>query len=274
MRLVTAIAMQEFKLNRRNKWVMSFALFFIVSTLMISYFGMVTSGYSGFQDFTRTSASLINLVCFLLPVFALLLGVFSFISNREYLEMMTTQPVSRSTVILGKYLGLLLTVIGSTLVGFSIPGIIFSLMIGTAGALSYIIVVLSSILLGVVFTGISVLIVLLTKRQQISIGISLGVWIFFEIMYGFLMLGSTVYLSPSTLKSFLIAGLMGNPIDITRVLSLLSIGGAEFFGPGGATLIKMTGSEFISIIWGLGGMIIWSLIPILIGVRIFRRQDF
>ena len=274
MRLVTAIAMQEFKLNRRNKWVMSFALFFIVSTLMISYFGMVTSGYSGFQDFTRTSASLINLVCFLLPVFALLLGVFSFISNREYLEMMTTQPVSRSTVILGKYLGLLLTVIGSTLVGFSIPGIIFSLMIGTAGALSYIIVVLSSILLGVVFTGISVLIVLLTRRQQISIGISLGVWIFFEIMYGFLMLGSTVYLSPSTLKSFLIAGLMGNPIDITRVLSLLSIGGAEFFGPGGATLIKMTGSEFISIIWGLGGMIIWSLIPILIGVRIFRRQDF
>ena len=107
---VLLIAHQEFILNRRNKWVASFAVLFAILTLAISYFGMVTSGYSGFQDFARTSTSLVKLSGFLIPLFALLLGVFSFISHREYLELMITQPLTRRQVILGKYLGLVLTI--------------------------------------------------------------------------------------------------------------------------------------------------------------------
>ena len=82
---VMLIGWQEFVLNRRNRWVISFALLFAVLTLLIAYFGMVTSGYSGFQDFTRTAASLVNLSGFLVPLFALLLGVFSFLTTRTAL---------------------------------------------------------------------------------------------------------------------------------------------------------------------------------------------
>ena len=115
---VMAIGWQEFVLNRRNRWVISFACVFALLTLLIAYFGMVTSGYSGFQDFTRTAASLTNLGGFLVPLFALLLGVFSFLANREYLEIMVTQPISRSRVLLGKYVGLVLTVLTASAVGF------------------------------------------------------------------------------------------------------------------------------------------------------------
>ena len=48
------------------------------------------------------------------------------------------------------------------------------------------------------------------------------------------MLGSTLYFTPSFLKWFLLTGLLGNPVDITRVLSLLVVGGAHLFGPAGA----------------------------------------
>ncbi len=95
------IARQEFTLNRRNRWVVSFAVLFAALTLLVSCLGMVTSGYSGFQDFVRTSASVINLGGFVVPLFALLLGVFSFLSHREHLELMVTQPISRSKVLLG-----------------------------------------------------------------------------------------------------------------------------------------------------------------------------
>ena len=63
---VWRICWQEFTLNRRNRWVVSFAGLFTGLTLLIAYFGMVTSGYAAFQDFVRTSASIINLGGFLI----------------------------------------------------------------------------------------------------------------------------------------------------------------------------------------------------------------
>lgn len=270
---VLLIALQEFKLNRRNKWVASFAGIFAILTFFISYFGMVTSGYSGFQDFARTSTSLINLSGFLIPLFSLLLGVFSFISNKEYLELMVAQPISRHQVIIGKYLGLLLTLFGATAIGFTIPGILVSLSIGVDGALSYVMVILFSIFLGIIFIGCAILISQISNRQQIALGIAIGLWIFFEVVYGLIILGSTLYLAPSILKPTLIFGLLGNPIDIFRVLCLLLVGGPEFFGPAGATLLKLTGSELIATLTGMMGLILWMVIPLVISLKIFSRQN-
>ncbi len=273
MRDIWWIAGQVFTLNRRNRWVLFFAGLFSILTLLIAYFGMVTSGYSGFQDFTRTSASVVNLAGFLIPLFALLLGVFSFISNGEYLELMITQPVPRSHVLLGRYLGLVITVLGASIIGFGLPGVVIALVIGATGALKYLVVMGYSLLLALVFTGLSVLISLLSGRRQISVGIALAVWIFFEVLYGVLMLGTTLYLTPGALRTVLLVGLLGNPIDTVRVLSLLQVGGAHLFGPAGATLMKMTGSTAMASILGLVGVALWVIVPVYLSIRVFRTQD-
>jgi Cu-processing system permease protein len=270
---VLMICWQEFTLNRRNRWVVSFALLFAILTLSIAYFGMVTSGYAGFQDFTRTSASIINLGGFLIPLFAMLLGVFSFITNQGYFEILVTQPISRSKVLLGRYLGLLLTILGASLLGFGLPGALIALVIGVVGAQSYLLVVVYSMMLAMVFTGLSVLISLVARRRQIALGIALGVWVFYELVYGMLMLGTTLYLSPTVLKTVLPAGLMGNPVDIARVLSLLQVGGPHLYGPAGATLVKLTGSAAMTTLFGLLGLLVWVVAPIIASMKIFKRQN-
>jgi len=267
------ICRQEFTLNRRNRWVVSFAVLFATLTVMVAWFGMVTSGYSGFQDFTRTSASLINLGGFLIPLFALLLGVFSFITNGDYLEIMVTQPVSRTRVLMGKYLGLVLTVLGTSLLGFGLPGVLIALVIGVGGAESYLLVVFYSCLLAMVFTGLSVLISLVARRRQIALGIALGVWILYEVVYGLLMLGTTLYLPARVLETTLLVGLMGNPVDLTRVLSLLEVGGPHLFGPAGATLVKLAGSPTLATLFGLAGLLIWLVLPVAISARLFSKQN-
>jgi len=267
------IGRQEFTLNRRNRWVLLFSGLFSILTFLIAYFGMVTSGYAGFQDFTRTAASIVNLAGFLIPLFALLLGVFSFTSNTEYLELLATQPLPRSRVLLGKYLGLVMTVLGASIVGFGLPGVVIALVIGPVGALSYLVVIGYSLLLALVFTGISVLISLLSGRTQISVGIALGVWILFEVVYGVVMLGTTLYLTPDALQIVLIGGLLGNPVDTVRVLSLLQVGGVHLFGPGGATLMKLTGSVTIASLAGLLGVALWAVFPVLLSVKVFKTQD-
>ena len=41
---ILVIAWHEFLINRRNRWVVSFAVLFASLTLAVAYFGMVTSG--------------------------------------------------------------------------------------------------------------------------------------------------------------------------------------------------------------------------------------
>jgi Cu-processing system permease protein len=270
---VLVVAWHEFLISRRNRWVVSFAVLFAGLTLAIAYFGMVTSGYAGFQDFTRTSASLVNAGGFLIPLFALILGVFSFVTHPEYLELLVTQPVSRFRVLLGRYLGLSLAVLGAAALGFGLPGAVIAIAAGTEGALRYLAVIGYLSLLALVFTGLAVLVTLLVRRRQIALGVALGVWIFYELIYGVIMLATTLYLPAKVLKTTLLVGLLGNPVDLARVLSLLQVGGPHLFGPAGATLVKLTGSVGVATAVGLVGLVLWVVVPLLVAVRVFKRQN-
>ena len=156
---------------------------------------------------------------------------------------------------------------------FSIPGILISLAIGVTGALSYGLIIVFSFFLGIIFIGCAILISQISNRQQIALGIAIGLWIFFEIIYDLITLGTTLYFSTSLLKYSLIVSLIGNPVDIVRVISLLAVGGAEFFGPGGTTLLKLAGSEWLAMLYGLVGLFIWMIIPLFISIKIFSKQN-
>ncbi len=270
---VRAIAWQEFKLQRRNRWVVSFAVLFALMTLAISFFGMVTSGYAGFQDFTRTAASVVNLGAFLVPLFALLVGVFSFLSSPEHLELLVTQAHPRGRVLLGRYFGLLLTSLTASLLGFGLPGAVIAAVIGVEGLLDYLAVMAYALALVAVFTGLSVLIALACRRRQFALGVALGVWVFYELVYGLAMLGVTLVAPESVVGPALIGGLLGNPIDTVRVLSLLQVGGPHLFGPAGAMLMKLTGSVTVAASIGCASLAAWIAGPIVIAYRLFDRQD-
>jgi len=125
----------------------------------------------------------------------------------------------------------------------------------------------------VAFTGIAILLTLLARRRQIALGIAIGVWIFYELVYGLIMLASTLYLPLSVLQTSLLVGLLGNPIDLARVLSLLQVGGPHLFGPAGATLVKLTGSVGIATAAGLAGLLVWVVAPVALAVQVFRKQN-
>jgi Cu-processing system permease protein len=273
MTAILLIAKQELKLSLRNRWVLSFLILFTVLTLGISYFGMITSGYVGFQDFRRTSASIINLSAYLIPLFALLIGVFSFISFREYLELLVTQPVTRTQILLGKYLGMFSAILVATLTGFGIPGLISAIRIGAVGAGRYMAVVLLSILLTASFLSIAILIVILMKRRLAAVGLAIGVWFFFVMFYDLIIMAMTLFFKKSVLHYLLIFGLLGNPVDIVRVMSLLSIGGTPLFGPAGASLIKMFENPVIlSTVFSLA-LGLWIIVPFILALIIFKRQS-
>ena len=270
MNKILLIAAQDLKLNLRNKWILGVSLLFGILTLSIAYSGMVTAG---FQDFRRTGASIISLILYLVPILALMMGTYTFVSSREYLDWIVTQPIARWKIIIGKYLGALGSLAISTVGGFAVAGIIISIRIGAEGSLRFMMVVVYALLLGAVFLSLALLLSILVRRRQAAVGLSVLLWFFFVIFYDLVILAGTTYLSHGTLKVSLLVGLFFNPVDMVRVSSLLVVGGESIFGAAGVVAVQILGSLGALSIISLLLIICWIVAPLLAAIKLFEKQN-
>lgn len=270
---VKIIARLELVINVRNKWTLVFALVFGVLVLAISYFGMVTGGMIGFQGFARTSASLLNLVLYVVPLVALTMGTLSFTGDKGGSELLFSQPVTRTDILLGKLLGLFASMFTATLVGFGLAGLVIAANAGTEESLSYLIFVGFSLLLALVFLSLAAFISALCQRKSKAFGVALFLWFFFVLFYDLLVIGGTFLLKERTANTFIFASLFGNPVDLVRVATLIALDGKEVFGAAGAALLKFLGGEMASLSLLLSALAFWIVAPFLFARRLLRRQD-
>ena len=265
------IAIQELTVNIRNRWTMIFAGVFSILVLAISYFGLVTAGAIGFQGFARTSASLLNLALYMIPLVALTMGTLSFTSDANANELLYSQPVLRLEVMLGKLLGLFASIIISTLVGFGLAGVIIGLKAGPDGASRYPILVAFSLLLALIFLNLSALISAICKRKTKAFGLSVFVWFFFVLFYDLLVIGATILYKGA--NALIFGSLFGNPVEIVRVSCLMLLDGSNVFGPAGASLLKFAGGEATSLVVLAVTLLFWIVVPAGLAHMLLRRQD-
>jgi Cu-processing system permease protein len=267
------ISLQELAINFRNKWTIIFALVFGVLVVSISYFGLMAEGFSGMQNFTRTSASLLNLVLYIVPLVALTMGTLSFTGDKGSMELLFSQPVSRSEVVLGKFLGLFLSIALSTLIGFALAGAIVIASNGTKGFASYASFVLLSLGLSLAFLSISVLVSTVSKRKSKAFGIALFLWFFFVLFYDLLALGGTLLLKGQSANLFLFISLFGNPVDMVRVATLIILDNVTIFGAAGAALLRFLGGGLTGVLSLIVGLMVWVTVPLVLSHRLMRQQD-
>lgn len=267
------IAKQELIINIRNKWTLIFAIVFGALVVSISYFGMRAEGFAGMQNFTRTSASILNLVLYLVPLVALVMGTLSFTGDKGATELLYSQPVLRSEVQLGKLLGVFWSIALSTLIGFAVAGAIVVAQSGVAGLARYALFVLLSLALALVFLCLAVLIATLNQRKTKAFGMALFLWFFLVLFYDLLALGGTLLLKGKSANVFLFLSLFGNPVDMVRVAALIILDGVTIFGAAGAALLRFLGGKTISVLLLLTGLTIWVVIPFWLAQRMLNRQD-
>ncbi|MGH7495295.1 MAG: ABC transporter permease [bacterium] len=272
-RTIFDIAKQEQVISIRNKWMLLFAIVFGALVVSISYFGMLAEGFSGMQNFTRTSASILNLVLYLVPLVALIMGTLSFTGDKGATELLFSQPVLRSEVQLGKLLGVFWSITLSTLIGFALAGAMVVAENGIAGLARYAVFVLLSLALSLVFLSLSVLSATINQRKSKAFGMALFLWFFFVLFYDLLALGGTLLLHGKSANAFLFLSLFGNPVDMVRVASLIALDNVTIFGAAGAALLRFLGGKMISVFLLVVGLMIWVVIPLWFSQRLLNRQD-
>ena len=270
---IITIARQELVINIRNRWTLVFAGVFGVLVLTISYFGLVTAGTVGFQGFARTSASLLNMVLYIVPLVALMMGTLSFTSEKSASELLFSQPVTRGEILLGKLLGLFASIFTATLVGFGLAGVIIAARTGTEGSLRYPALVGFSLLLALIFLSLSAFISALCRRKSKAFGVALFVWFFFVIFYDLMIIGGTFLFKERTANALIFCSLFGNPVDMVRIASLMTLNGKDIFGAGGAALLRFLGGESLSIVLLLIALVLWVVAPLFVAQRLLKHQD-
>ncbi len=271
--LITRIARQELLVNIRNKWTVIFAAVFGLMIVGISYIGIMAEGYSGMQNFTRTSASMLNLVLYIVPLVALIMGTLSFTSDRGTTELLFSQPVFRGEVLLGKVLGLFLSLTVSMLFGAVAAGGIIISVTGTEGMLQYLVFVMLSLLLALVFLVVAVVIATSNRRKSRSFGIALFAWFFFVLFYDLIILGISLFFKGQTANYILFLSLFGNPVDMVRVASLIILDNVSIFGAAGAALLRFLGGSGLSIALLVSSLFVWIGIPLFLSHKMLNKQD-
>ena len=271
--IVRAIAAHEFRIHIRSKWTLIFGLVFGALALAISYFGLVTAGLVGFQSFTRTSASLLNLVIYLVPLMALVMAALSFTGERGAAELLFAQPVTRREILFGKLAGLFLSIAAATCFGFGMAGVVIAFNADGEGALGYLTLLAVTLLLALVFLSLGALVALLAQKRARALGQALFLWFFFILFYDLLVMGLAFLLKERAANLVIFVSLFGNPADMARISALLALGGTSIFGAAGALLLKFLGGPVTGgVLLGVA-LVMWAAAPVAVADRILKHQD-
>jgi Cu-processing system permease protein len=214
-----------------------------------------------------------NLVLLIVPLTGLMLGVTSIAGGGEALALVLAQPVRRSEVLIGRFLGLGGALTAAQALGFGGGGMIIAMNAGMSQLPGFIALTGLSIMLGwlTVATALMIGSIWPDRLQAMSIGLLL--WLGMVIAYDLAVLGATALMRGTPLQIVLFPALLVNPVDLSRVLITLAVGSGALFGPTSAVLAGMFGSAG-GIALGLAVLALETTVPLVVAARVFSRRDW
>lgn len=258
-----AIAFFEFHENIRNRWLAVYGLSFLLFSGLIVYLGSA--------DPLRASASLLNLVLLLVPLFSLVFGSLSFAEALPFHSVLVALPVTRRDIFLGKWLGLGTGLSLSFLAGMG-AGSLLQMNVAQAGFGGYFLLLGLGVFLTFVFLGIAFWVANAARRRELVFGWMLLLWFFVFVLYDALVMGIVLIFGDYPLEYPMLLFVLLNPVDLARVLFLLSTDLSAMMGYSGAVFQKMLGST-AGLLVGGACLLSWILLPFWAGLGSFKKRD-
>jgi Cu-processing system permease protein len=246
----------------RSRWLIAYGAFFLLASDALLRFS---------DDGAKAVLSLVNVVLLVIPLVSIVFGTMFFYNAREFTELLLAQPVRRSQLFTGLYLGLTVPLGGAFVVGVGAP-FVYHGMLGTAGG-----VLLAMLLVGValtlVFVALAYVIAVRCEERVRGLGAAIAVWLGMAVLYDGLVLVLVTMLSDRPIERALIGLILANPVDLGRLVLLLQLDVSALMGYTGAVFKHLFGTtRGLAIV--AAALTVWLSAPVLLGARLFRKKDF
>jgi Cu-processing system permease protein len=245
----------------RSRSIIVYAAFFLV----------VTETLLRFAGGAKAALSLMNVVLLLIPLVSIVFSTIYLYHAREFTEMLLAQPVRRTQLFAGQFLGLAAPLSGAFALGLLVPFAIHwsdgvpvetLLTIGAAGAL-----------LTIIFTAFGALLVAMIDDRVKGIAAAIGLWLGLTIVYDGLVMMGLIVLSDYPVEPAALGAMLVNPIDLARVLILMRLDISALMGYTGAVFQRFLGDAFGTTVATVA-LATWVIAPLMLGARHFRKKDF
>lgn len=213
-----------------------------------------------------------NVIIVLVPLIGTIFGVMYYYDSKEFTELLLAQPIKRSSIFLGQYLGVACSLTLSLVLGLGIPFLLYGLFRSDV-IFDFSLLLVTGTFLTLIFTAIAFNIAISNENKIKGFGYAVLAWLFLAVVYDGLFLMSLIVFEEYPLDSFSLTATMLNPIDLSRTLILLKLDISALLGYTGAVFKEFFGTNsglIISIVM----LFLWTILPTLRLVYKSKRKDF
>ncbi len=247
----------------RSRWSYVYFLFYLVLGFVLLFLN---------NDVSKAVITLMNIIVVLTPLIGTIFGVMYYYNSREFTELLLAQPLKRSTIFGGQYVGVSLSLSLSLVIGLGIPFLAYG-VIQSEAIFNFFSLLIVGAFLTFIFVALAFNIALSNENKIKGFGYAILLWLFLAVIYDGLFLISLVLLQEYPLDKFTLIATMFNPIDLSRILILLKLDISALLGYTGAIFQKFFGTN-MGMLTSFSVLILWVVFPVLKIIRKAKRKDF
>ncbi|MDJ0790238.1 MAG: ABC transporter permease subunit [Myxococcota bacterium] len=260
-RVGRALIWHELLERTRDRWVVVVSLLF---ALLASGVGLYGRGAEA-EVAKLTGPSLVTLASLLVPLVALVLSHDAIVGERERntLGLLLSLPVGRFEVVFAKLVGRSLALVAAVGLGLGA-----AFLVSDPGEASALLALIGpTLLLGLAFLSLGLLISTLMSRQVTAASVVVVVWFCLVFFYDLGVLGLLVATDGGLSQQTVSALVFGNPAGLYRIEMMNAFAGPDALRELGIAA-DLPGDGASAMLWGL-----WLLVPAGIsGILLARRK--
>jgi len=247
----------------RSRWSYVYFIFYLFLAFILLFLN---------NDLNKAIITLMNIIIILTPLIGTIFGVMYYYNSREFTELLLAQPIKRSKIFMGQYIGVSLSLTLSLVLGIGIPFVLYGLFRSSA-IFDFSLLILVGSFLNFIFVALAYNIALSTENKIKGFGYAILMWLFLAVIYDGIFMISLMMFNEYPLDKFSLVATMFNPIDLSRILILLKLDISALLGYTGAVFKEFFGTNkgfFLSIFV----LILWVVIPVWRIVLKSNKKDF
>ena len=208
----------------RSRWSYVYFAFYLLLGVVLLFLN---------NDLSKAVITLMNVIIVLVPLIGTIFGVMYYYNSKEFTELLLAQPLKRSSIFLGQYLGVALSLSMSLILGLGLPFVFYGLFKSSA-IWDFSLLLITGTFLTFIFTALAFNIALSNENKIKGFGYAILLWLFLAIIYDGIFLMTLIMFEDYPLDKLSLVGTMLNPIDLSRTLILLKLDISALLGYTGA----------------------------------------
>ncbi|MFY0625527.1 MAG: ABC transporter permease [Reichenbachiella sp.] len=247
----------------RSRWSYVYLAFYLLLGFVLLFLN---------SSLSKAIITLMNIIVVLTPMIGTVFGIMYFYNSREFTELLLAQPMKRSQIFMGQFLGVACSLSLSLVLGLGIPFLAYGLF-QSSEIWNFGMLLVIGTFLTFIFVALAANIALLNDNRIKGFSYAILLWLFLAVIYDGLFMISLVIFSQYPLDEFALLATVFNPIDLSRILILLKLDISALLGYTGALFQKFFGSG-VGVIIAFLTLIMWTIIPVLGLIKWAKRKDF